>query len=95
MTIFVDARIPVVFGVEPGEGDVLLVTEADGPAVHPNGCTCCVARSPDAAGFDRLFLDRVRGTIPWFRRVVVAADHAGLRQALQTDPVLTARFRLG
>ena len=95
MTIFVDARIPVVFGVEPGEGDVLLVTEADGPAVHPNGCTCCVARSPDAAGFDRLFLDRVRGTYhgsaaSWWQRTIPV-----LRQALQTDPVLTARFRLG
>ena len=93
MTLFVDARIPVVFGVEPGSTDVMLLPEGGDP--HPTGCACCVARGADAAALDRLFLDRVRGTIPWFTRVVVPEDSAALRAAVATDPVLMARFRLG
>ncbi len=93
MTLFIDARIPVVFDAVPGEHDAVLVPK--GAAAHPLGCACCLARSPDAAGLDRLFLDRVRGTAPWFTRVVVTADDAGLREAILTDPVLSARFRLG
>ncbi len=93
MVLFVDARIPVVFGVTAGERDAVL--RPTGETAHPAGCACCVARSPDAAGLDRLFLDRVRGTIPWFTRVVVTTEDAGLRKAVQTDPVLSARFRLG
>ena len=61
---------------------------------HPAGCTCCVARSEDALALDRLFLARVRGEVPWFRRVVVPADDPALRAALTADPVLSARFRL-
>ena len=90
--MFIDARIPVVFGAAPRDTDALLVPE--GKAVHPVGCSCCVARSPDAAGLDRLFLDRVRGVVPWFTRVVVASEHGGLREAILTDPVLSARYRV-
>ena len=93
MPLFVDARIPVVFGAEPGDGDAVLPPGDD--AAHPAGCACCVARAPGAAGLDRLFLDRVRGDIPWFRRVVVTGDDPALRAALTSDPVLSARFRHG
>ncbi len=93
MTIFVDARIPIVFGVDPTGTDVVLLPEGCEP--HPAGCACCVARGADAAALDRLFLDRVRGTIPWFTRVVVPEDSPALRNAVQSDPVLVARFRLG
>ena len=89
----IDARIPVLFATEPAEGDVVL--RPDTMPRHPVGCTCCVPRSADAAALDRLFLDRVRGAIPWFTRVVVATEAPGLREALQNDPVLVARFRLG
>ena len=91
--MFVDARIPVVFGAEPEPQDAVFV--AEGGTTHPVGCACCIARSPDAAALDKLFLQRVRGDVPWFTRVVVAADDPALRQALLTDPVLSARFRLG
>ncbi len=94
MAVFIDARIPVVFGVEPSEGDAVLPAQA-GAAAHPAGCACCVARAPGTAGLDRLFLDRVRGAVPWFRRVVVPEDDPALRAALEADPVLSARFRLG
>ncbi len=92
MTVFVDARIPIVFGVVPGATDVVLLP--DGCEPHPAGCACCVARGSDAAALDRLFLDRVRGTIPWFTRVVVEEDSPALRRAVLTDPVLSARFRI-
>ena len=90
--MFVDARIPVVFGVQPGPGDHAWRPQPDVP--HPAGCACCVARSPLAAGLDLLFLQRVRGEIPWFSRVVITQDDPALRSAIASDPVLTARFRL-
>ncbi len=93
MAIFVDARIPVVFGMAPGPDDAVLVPS--GGATHSVGCACCVARSPDAAGLDRLFLQRVRGQVPWFTRVVVAGEDAQLRIVIGTDPVISARFRIG
>ena len=92
MALFVDARIPVVFGAEAGLHDAVLTA---GPASHPAGCACCTPRSAHASALDRLFLQRVRGEVPWFTRVVVPADDPDLRAALQTDPVLSARFRLG
>ena len=92
MALFIDARIPVVFGAEPGSQDAVLVPV--GRVAHAAGCGCCIARSPDAAGLDRLFLQRVRGEVPWFTRVVVAADDAAIRSAINTDPVLSARFRV-
>ena len=93
MAVFLDARIPVVFGAEPGPQDAVFIPE--GGMAHPAGCACCLARSPDAAALDRLFLRRVRGDVPWFTRIVVAGDDPALRDALTTDPVLSARFRLG
>jgi hypothetical protein len=92
MALFIDARIPVAFGADVREGDARFVPSAQ-PS-HPAGCTCCVARSEDALALDRLFLARVRGEVPWFRRVVVPADDPALRAALTADPVLSARFRL-
>ena len=92
MALFIDARIPVAFGVQPGSQDAVLVPQ--GGVAHAAGCACCVARSPDAAGLDRLFLQRVRGEVPWFTRVVVMADDPDLRRAVTADPVLSARFRL-
>ena len=93
MTLFLDARIPVVFGAEPGRQDAVFVPE--GTVTHPAGCACCITRSPNAAALDKLFLQRVRSEVPWFTRVVVAADDPALREAVMTDPILSARFRLG
>ena len=89
--MFIDARIPVVFGTTPQQDDALLVPEAPG---HAAGCACCLARGPAAAAFDRLFLDRVRGAVPWFTRVVVAQDDPAVRATVAQDPVVSTRFRL-
>jgi hypothetical protein len=95
MTLFIDARIPVVFGVEPGGTDAILLTDAAWQQAHPIGCACCVARGPAAGALDQLFLDRVRGNVAWFTRVVVPSDPDGLVQAALADPVVAARFRAG
>ena len=92
MAVFVDARIPVVFGVEPTRTDLLLTPV--GSAASEPSCACCIARAPVAKEFDRLFLQRVRGDIPWFSRVVLATDDAAVREAIEADPLLSSRFRL-
>lgn len=96
MTIFVDARIPVLFApvAESGPGDLLL-TEADlsGAPGHSAGCGCCAPRGALAQALHRLFLARVRGEVAFFRRVVVTAPAAGLREALTGDTFLAGRYR--
>ena len=88
-----DARIPVVFGAEPGPSDAVLPPLPG--SVHPAGCGCCTIRSQAAAALDRLFLQRVRGEVPWFTRVVLPFPDPAVLAALRTDPVLSMRYRLG
>ncbi len=95
MTRFIDARIPVVFGGEPGPNDIAIRPDPSWAAVHPAGCNCCAARAAAALALDRLFLDRVRGAVPWFDRVVVLGDAEAVRQAVLEDVVAGSRFRLG
>ena len=95
MTRFIDARIPVVFGTAPGAKDAVLTPDADWAAAHPIACACCVSRGPAAHAMDQLFLDRVRGNLPWFDRLVVdPAAETAVREALEADSVVSARFRL-
>ena len=98
MTLMFDARVPVVFGrsQDAQEGDAVLTGELDGVPDHGAGCACCVARAPAAQALGDLFVHRARGTIPFFRRVLVDGDaaEAAVRAALQSDPVAAARFRL-
>ena len=94
MTRFIDARILVVFGGEPGPKDIAIHPDASWAAVHPAGCTCCATRGPAALALDRLFLDRVRGTVPWFDRVLVLGEGEAVRRAVADDTIVKARFRL-
>ena len=107
MTLMFDARVPVVFGNcrDAQEGDVVLAGVLDGSPGHDvvdapghaAGCACCVARTPAAQALGRLFLQRVRGEVAFFRRVLVEGQalEAAVRAALRSDPVAAARFRLG
>lgn len=65
---------------------------------HAEGCGCCLPRGPVAEALTRLFLWRVRGEVSYFSGVVAvpasAKGEAAIRAALQTDPLITARFRL-
>ncbi len=102
----IDARIPMFFAGEPEEmeGVAWLVEDAavaawnSREAGHVAGCTCCVERSPVAEALGRLFRARAVGEVPFFTRLgVVSASSAGeasVRQALESDGVASACFRL-
>ncbi len=97
MALMVDARIGVVFGraSERQEGDVVL-TEGLAGVGHLAGCACCMSRTAAADALSRLFLRRARGEVPFFRRVLIDVDEVGkdaVRAALQSDPIVSARFR--
>lgn len=87
MTVFVDARVPVLLDGTPGAGDAVLAEVGyvlpDGaqPAawfepqsgVHLAGCVCCAGRSPAAMALAGLFAARARGGVPFFGRVLAFA----------------------
>lgn len=68
------------------------------PGPHAAACACCAGRAPAALALDRLFLERVRGTRPWFDAVLAVtatpAGAAAVRDALAGDAVVAARYRL-
>ncbi|HEX3349007.1 MAG TPA: hypothetical protein VHS58_13000 [Acetobacteraceae bacterium] len=100
--MWIDARIPVVFGAldEVRAVDAVIV-EGDaipagmfglsfqpGPGVPSAGCPCCASRGPLATVVGNMFAARARGEAPFFERVVaVLATPAG-RQTIRA--VLTA-----
>lgn len=67
-------------------------------SLHPPGCTCCAPRAPAAQALARLFLARARGDGPLFARVLALprgeAGAAAIRDALASDVLAAARFRL-
>lgn len=84
-------------GLDRGWGDV-----ADIPASspfrtrHALGCLCCT-RDPVAMVLAQVFQDRVLGKRPFFQEVAVAAgqtEHAAIRQQLENDLLVRARYRL-
>jgi hypothetical protein len=102
----IDARIPVFFAAtfDEAEGVAWLVEDAalaawdSREAGHMAGCTCCVSRSPVAEALGRLFRARAVGEVPFFTRLGVVpagpASEASIRQALETDGLASACFRL-
>ena len=67
------------------------------PGIHAAGCACCLPRSGAALALAELFTRRARGGAE-FRSVLAVATSEGGRaaivDALQSDPVASARFRL-
>ncbi|MCZ8278580.1 MAG: hypothetical protein O9313_09610 [Acetobacteraceae bacterium] len=107
-----DARIPLHLlrpGETPAPGMALL---AEAPAevsatamalfsltgAHVPACACCGVRGPVAEALDRLFLGRVRGTLPWFSAIAALPQSAEAAEAicntLRDDAASSARFRL-
>jgi len=107
-----DARIPLHLltpGEAPAPGMAVLAetpAEASAPGMvvftlegaHAPACACCGTRGPVAEALDRLFLGRVRGTLPWFTAIAAlprsteAAE--AIRRTLREDQASSARFRL-
>ncbi|WP_374298136.1 GTP-binding protein [Sphingomonas sp.] len=63
-----------------------------------SGCLCCAIRSDLVAALRLLFVQRLQGEVPPFRRVVIEttglADPVPVIHTLMTDPLLLERFRL-
>jgi G3E family GTPase len=79
--------------------DHQLIEAADGePVVMSSGCLCCTVRNDLIDTLRGLYLKRVRGTIPEFRRVVIEttglADPAPILHTLMEDPMVEAYYRL-
>jgi G3E family GTPase len=79
--------------------DHLMVQELqENVVLLASGCLCCAVRSDLVEALRLLFIQRVRGEVPPFRRVVVEttgmADPVPVIHTLMTDPLLLERFRL-
>jgi G3E family GTPase len=83
---------------EAGIDDVLLRASADETVLLGNGCLCCVTRSDLQEKLRALAVQRERGEIPAFRRVVIEtsglADPTPILQTFATDRALGERFHL-
>jgi len=98
MALMIDARVAVAFGTlsDVNEGDAVLEGVLLAQTNHTVGCACCTPRTKAAEELSRLFLQRARGEIGFFRRVLVISDAAGeeaVRAALRADPLVSARVR--
>ncbi len=106
-----DPRIPLLRGPQPALApDDALLLSPDAPAPpghavarlgpardHLAGCVCCAPRGAAGRALGRLFLERARGEVPFFRRVVATlaeAEWEEVRRAVERDVVASARFRL-
>src|SRR5437762_4475255 len=79
--------------------DHLLVERSSEDVVLLNsGCLCCTVRSDIVDTLTNLFVDRVKGKIPFFTRVAIEttglADPAPILHALMTEPIVAARYML-
>src|SRR6516164_2817744 len=79
--------------------DHLLVERSSEDVVLLNsGCLCCTVRNDIVDTLTTLFVDRVKGKVPFFTRVVIEttglADPAPILQTLMTEPIVAARYML-
>ncbi len=79
--------------------DHLLVERSSEDVVLLNsGCLCCTVRGDIVDTLTNLFVDRVKGKVPYFTRVAIEttglADPAPILHTLMTDPIVAARYML-
>jgi G3E family GTPase len=79
--------------------DHLLVERSSEDVVLLNsGCLCCTVRGDIVDTLTNLFVDRVKGKVPFFIRVAIEttglADPAPILHTLMTDPIVAARYML-
>jgi len=83
---------------EVGLDHDLIAKSDDSTILLNSGCLCCTVRGDLVETFRDLFLKRVKGEVPEFKRVVVEttglADPAPVLHTLMTDPLVASRFRL-
>ena len=83
---------------EAGIDDVLLRNSSDNIALLGNGCLCCNVRSDLQLTLHRLVVDRERGVIPHFQRIVIEtsglADPSPILATFATDRALGGEFHV-
>jgi G3E family GTPase len=79
--------------------DHLLVEQSSEDVVLLNsGCLCCTVRGDIVDTLTNLFVDRIKGKVPFFTRVAIEttglADPAPILHTFMTDPIVAARYML-
>jgi G3E family GTPase len=81
-----------------GIDDALVRESADETVLIGNGCLCCVARSDLQETLRSLLIERARGELPDFKRIVIEtsglADPSPILQTFATDRALGDAFYL-
>ena len=81
-----------------GIDDALVRDSADATVLLGNGCVCCITRTDLQAALRRLVVDRERGAVPPFRRIVIEtsglADPGPILQTFATDRALGGEFHI-
>ncbi|MBI3433866.1 MAG: GTP-binding protein [Proteobacteria bacterium] len=83
---------------EAGIDDALLRDSAEATALLGNGCLCCNYRSDLQAALHGLVIERERGKIPYFGRVIIEtsglADPGPILTTFATDRALGGEFHI-
>jgi len=83
------------FGATPID-DALVRASADETVLLGNGCLCCIARSDLQNALRRMVIERERGELPDFNRIVIEtsglADPSPILQTFATDRALGDTF---
>src|SRR5665647_1765192 len=81
-----------------GIDDALVRSSADETVLLGNGCLCCIARSDLQLALRRLVVERERGELPDFKRIVIEtsglADPSPILQTFATDRALGEVFHV-
>jgi G3E family GTPase len=83
---------------ETGLDHLLVERSSEDVVLLNSGCLCCTVRGDIVDTLTNLFVDRVKGKVPWFTRVAIEttglADPAPILHTLMTDPIIAARYML-
>jgi G3E family GTPase len=81
-----------------GIDDVLVRSSADETVLLGNGCLCCITRTDLQQTLRRMVVERERGELPNFRRIVIEtsglADPSPILQTFATDRALGNLFHI-
>ncbi|MGB8754834.1 MAG: GTP-binding protein [Pseudolabrys sp.] len=81
-----------------GIDDALVRSSADETVLLGNGCLCCITRTDLQQALRRMLVERERGELPAFRRIVTEtsglADPSPILQTFATDRALGSAFHV-
>ena len=81
-----------------GIDDALIRSSADETVLLGNGCLCCITRTDLQEALRRMVIERERGELPDFKRIVIEtsgmADPSPILQTFATDRALGEVFHL-